>query len=244
MSAQSDTSSVSPVKYSRLFQSMKGSFSAASTQTVPQSQVTPADPVEPELELELPTLPDELVHAEVLTEVAAEEVPEEQTLDTAASDLPLERESTVEGDDVAVQDFTHVLNQHVDTLNPPNVIGGGAKEAPMLSITVERPAVDVVPGMQQVEVERAHEMPSEVEGFLKTVEDHHDQVPQEIVISNPQTGQALPRVMAQPVIVLPLTPQMEEEGKKKPPNFSVRWLIEWSWKVMKVFSGKVVYRKM
>lgn len=218
MSAQSDSSVVSPVKSSRLFQSMKGSFSASSSISTNPAPSTPS------------TISAPLDVVSAVNEVAQDlEVPETVTEEAPA----------------VTEELTQVLHQRVDTLNPPNAIGGGtAKEAPMLNISVERPAVDVVPGMQQVEVERAHEMPPEVEGFLKTVEDNHDQVPQEIVISNPQTGQALPRVMAQPVIVLPLTPQMEDEGKKKPPNFSVRWLIEWSWKVMKVFSGKVVYRKM
>jgi hypothetical protein len=265
MSAQSDTPTVSPVKSSRLFQSMKGSFSAASTsgvgqndvptQTAPVVTTTPiaptvpdtlplTDSVEAELELELPDHPDELIDDQKLTEEVPQEAQEELGVDEVVLDVPVEEESSVAAEETT-EDVTQVLHQHVDTLNPPNAIGGGsAKEAPMLNISVERPAVDVVPGMQQVEVEHAHEMPPEVEGFLKTVEDHHDQVPQEIVISNPQTGQALPRVMAQPVIVLPLTPQMEEEGKKKPANFSVRWLIEWSWKIMKQFSGKVVYRKM
>jgi hypothetical protein len=131
----------------------------------------------------------------------------------------------------------------VDSLNPAYPVSGGAKEVAPMSVTVERPAVDVVPGMQAVEVEKVNELPPEVEGFLKTVEDHQDQIPQEIVIANPQTGQALPRVMAQPVIVLPITPAVEEEGKRKKVTHSVRWLVEWSWKIMKVFSGKVVYRK-
>lgn len=133
--------------------------------------------------------------------------------------------------------------EDLSSLNPVHPVSGGAKEVAPIHVTVERPAVDVVPGMQAVELEKSNELPPEVEGFLKTVEDNQDKIPQEIVISNPQTGQALPRVMAQPVIVLPITPEVEEEGKKKKVTHSVRWLVEWSWKIMKVFSGKVVYRK-
>jgi len=129
-----------------------------------------------------------------------------------------------------------------DTLNPPNAGGSVSKEASLLSVTLEHPMIDATGGIQYVEQEKPHELPPEVEGFLKTVEDHQDQIPQEIVIANPQTGQALPRVMAQPVIVLPITPEIEEAGKKKQPSYSVRWLVEWSWKMMKAFSGRVVYR--
>jgi len=134
------------------------------------------------------------------------------------------------------------VNEMTDTLNPPMAGGGMAKEAPLLSVTVEHPAVDQAGGVQYVETEKSHELPPDVEGFIKTVEDNIDQIPQEVVISDPQSGQQLPRVLATPVIVLPITPKTEDEGKRKSETYSIRWLIEWSWKMMKTFSGKVVYR--
>ncbi len=153
---------------------------------------------------------------------------------SAPSDAPL---------DVVAQAVPLAVDQMADTLNPPVAGGGTAKEAPLINITVEHPAIDQVPGLQYVETEKSHELPPEVEGFLQKVEDNVDQIPQEIVLSDLQSGQTLPRVMAQPVIILPITAKMEEEGKKKSSSFSLRWLVELSWKLMKIFTGKIIYRQ-
>lgn len=155
-----------------------------------------------------------------------------------------EEQPVAQPDVAAAAEFEQpmAVDTMIDTLNPPNVGGGTAKEAPLLSVTVEHPAIDQSGGVQYVETERSHELPPEVDGFLKKVEDNIDQIPQEIVIADPQSGQALPRVMAQPVVVLPISAKVEDEGKKKAPTYSIRWLVEWSWKMMKRFSGKVVYR--
>lgn len=130
-----------------------------------------------------------------------------------------------------------------DSLNPPHPGAGLSKEAPQLSVTVENPALDQAAGVQYVEAEKSHELPPEVEGFIKKVEDHVDQIPQEIVIADPQSGQQLPRVLAQPVVVLPITAKTEAAGQHQPTSHSIRWLIEWSWKMMKKFSGKIIYRE-
>lgn len=155
-----------------------------------------------------------------------------------------EEQPVAQPDVAAAAEFEQpmAVDTMIDTLNPPNVGGGTAKEAPLLSVTVEHPAIDQSGGVQYVETERSHELPPEVDGFLKKVEDNIDQIPQEIVIADPQSGQTLPRVMAQPVVVLPISAKIEDEGKKKAPTYSIRWLVEWSWKMMKRFSGKVVYR--
>ncbi len=131
-----------------------------------------------------------------------------------------------------------------DPLNPLAPSGASAKEIPNLQVSVESPAVDVVPGMQYVETEKTHEMPPEVDGFLKKLENHHDQLPNEVVITNLITGQSTPHYLAQPVIVLPITKEVEEVGVKKPLQFSIRWLVEWSRKIMKTFSGRIVYREV
>jgi hypothetical protein len=133
--------------------------------------------------------------------------------------------------------------QAADTLNPASPSGSVAKESPNLTFSVEKPVIDQIPGMQVVENEKNHELPPEVEGFIKSVENHQDQIPQEIVIADQTTGQTTPRYLAQPVIVLPITPEVEKLGGKKSPNFSVRWLVEWSHRLMKMFSGRVIYRE-
>jgi len=220
MSAQSGSQANAPSASARLLQKMKGSLSSNSQQLLTQSWG------------QQPVSTDDQA---LIQQPAPQAAPVTEVMEPAQPVQPAE--------EVIAQAVPQVVAQATDTLNPPDVISGSAKEAPLINITVERPAVDAIPGLQDVELEKQHELPPEVEGFLQTVEDHQEQIPHEIVIADSQSGQALPRVMAQPVIVLPITPEIEEDGKKKPPNFSVRWLIEWSWKVMKVFSGKVVYRK-
>jgi len=52
----------------------------------------------------------------------------------------------------------------------------------------------------------------------------------------------LPQAPAlKPVIILPITPEVEAVGAKKGPQWSVRWLVEWSRRLMKMFSGKILY---
>lgn len=225
MSAEPSSQASSSANGSSLLQRLKGSLSTQNQQLIKQSVPSIVQDDKTVLDDSPPIAESEVV-PDIVEDVAEEAQPEEAP--HVEEHIP-----------------TSAPTNHLDadSLNPAHPVSGGAKEVAPISVTVERPAVDVVPGMQAVEVEKANELAPEVEGFLKTVEDHHDQVPQEIVIANPQTGQALPRVMAQPVIVLPITPAVEEEGKKKKVNYSVRWLVEWSWKIMKVFSGKVVYRK-
>jgi hypothetical protein len=132
-----------------------------------------------------------------------------------------------------------------DTLNPANPAGGAVKEVREPGLTLEKPAVDQIPGVQYVEQERAaeQELPPEVDGFLKEVESHHDQAPHEVVIADDQGIQPTTKYLAQPVVILPITPEVEKQGQKQSPQFSIRWLVEWSHKVMKMFSGKVIYRE-
>lgn len=96
---------------------------------------------------------------------------------------------------------------------------------------------------QEVEPARL-EMPVEVEGYLQEVKDNQDQLPQEIVIADNQID-LVPSTTAplRPVVVLPITPELETAGAKKNPSWSLRWLVEWSKKLMQVFTGKIVYRQ-
>ncbi len=240
---------------SSFFQGLRGSFSlgsvgggvgseVATTPNVPETLLTPSILVEEPLVPILPVEPDEPVGPlepetpeEALTEVQDVQQVIEEVADNevAPTEVTAELDSLLSAVPMAVDAMT-------DTLNPPEAGGGTAKETPMLSVTVEHPTIDQSGGVQYVENERIPEMPPDVEGFLQKVEDNVDQIPQEIVIADLQNGQQLPRVLATPVIILPITPKTEVEGKKKSEGYSIRWLIEWSWKMMKVFSGKVIYR--
>jgi hypothetical protein len=143
------------------------------------------------------------------------------------------------------QAVPQVIDQVTDTLNPQHAVGGTVKESRDANIILEKPAVDQIPGVQYVEQERNAEveLPPEVDGFLKEVENHHDQVPQEIVIADQQGMHPTTQYLAKPVVVLPITPEVEKKGQGKNTQFSVRWLVEWCHKVMKAFSGKVIYRE-
>jgi hypothetical protein len=228
MSAQADPQAGNP-QASRVMQRLKGSLSQSSHQ-----MLLPTDPTDqpvPDPAAFQPAISDQPQDATQLTESSPlQEIAQEtaqEPMDPFAAAVP-----------TAVEEVAQVQD-----LNPEYPVGGSAKEVSPIHVTVEHPAVDLAPGVQYVETEKSHELPPEVEGFLQTVEDHQDQIPQEIVLANPQTGQALPRVMAQPVVILPMTQKIEDAGKSKSTTYSVRWLIEWSWKMMKVFSGKVIYRE-
>lgn len=129
-----------------------------------------------------------------------------------------------------------------DSLNPPNPAPTSAKE------TFERPAapdassIDVGGAVQHVEVEKNPELPVEVEGFLQRVQDFSAQPPQEIVIADGTNEQATTNYPSRPVIVLPITEEEEKAGRNKSPRNSIRWLVEWSHKVIRMFAGKVIYR--
>lgn len=139
------------------------------------------------------------------------------------------------------------IAEATDSLNPQVAGATGAKErldgsagAPDASQADTEQAIGDV---THVEQERTPELSPEVEAYLTKIQDHANQLPQEIAIADDgQEIQAKPYV-AQPVIVLPIDEETEKAGLKKNTTFSIRWLVEWSRKIMKMFSGKVVYRQ-
>lgn len=105
-----------------------------------------------------------------------------------------------------------------------------------------QPSVEQGASIQAVEVEKSPELSPEVEKYLQEVHDDKDQAPKEIAIADEIAN--LPtqnQFVSEPVIVLPITPEVHKKGKRKSPKYSIRWLIEWSQKIIKMFAGKVVY---
>lgn len=136
-----------------------------------------------------------------------------------------------------------VIDQATNTLNPQNPVRSAGSKESADSVSLDQIAIDAARGAQQVEVEPTPEIPPEVESYLQKIEDHSSTAPKEIVIADGSSTQPNDHnYPSQPVVVLPITPEMEKEGAHKSPKFSVRWLVEWSKKIMKVFSGKVIYR--
>ncbi len=131
------------------------------------------------------------------------------------------------------------------SLNPAHAQSGTVKEAAPATPATSFESIQVqteVPGMQYVESEPHVEMSPEVESFLTSVENHHEQLPKEVVIADSTAADPVVQPLAQPVVVLPITPEIEKKGAKKNPQFSVRWLVEWSHKMMKMFAGRIIYR--
>lgn len=133
-----------------------------------------------------------------------------------------------------------------DTLNPSYAAGGSTKEQLEAGVSPDAQTTDTeqpVGDITHLETEGSVEISPEVEAYLQKVQDHANQIPEEIVIAdNGQEISTQPHI-AQPVIVLPITEEIEKEGQSKNPTFSVRWLVEWSRKLMKMFSGKIIYRE-
>ena len=119
--------------------------------------------------------------------------------------------------------------------------GTGGKETIGAAAGVKN-VVEAGGSTQYVEYEPNPELPPEVEGYLNKTEQHSDQAPPEVVIADSATSMPTDRQLpSQPVVVLPITPEVEKIGMSKPPQFSIRWLVEWSHKIMKIFVGKVIY---
>ena len=88
------------------------------------------------------------------------------------------------------------------------------------------------------------EISLEVEGYLEEVRENIAQAPREIVVADGKVmDSGVTKAAPQPVVVLPISPEDEVKGAKKNPKFSIRWLVEWSRKIMKMFAGRVVYQQ-
>lgn len=93
-----------------------------------------------------------------------------------------------------------------------------------------------------VEQEHQPEISPEVESYLQRVETNQESPAAELAKLIPQVAAASGPAPTEVVRVLPVTKTMAAAGHKKSPKFSIRWLVEWSDKVIKMFQGKAVYR--
>lgn len=180
-----------------------------------------------------------VIPAAIQPEPQAQQPQFDPTQQIAAPQLELQESLQL---DPTAQAVLSNIQQTSTTLNPANPAPASAKE------TFERPAapdassIDAGGAVQQVEVERNPELPVEVEGFLQRVEDFSAKQVQEVVIADGTNEQAAVTYPSRPVIILPITQEEEQKNKRKSPRNSIRWLIEWSHKVIKMFAGKVLYK--
>ncbi len=156
--------------------------------------------------------------------------------------------------DEVEQERQVVLLQQTDSdlsdqspLKKPGINLPPLDQSPISSVKKEvegsiQSSVEQGASVQVVEVEKSPELSPEVEKYLQEVHDDKDQAPKEIAIVDEIAN--LPtqnQFVSEPVIVLPITPEIQKKGKRKSPKYSIRWLVEWSQKIIKMFAGKVVY---
>lgn len=139
------------------------------------------------------------------------------------------------------QAVPQAVDHMTDNLNP-TVPTTSMKESAQPG-SLEQGVVDAIPGAQVVEHEVSPEIPVEVESYIERVEET-GHMPHQITLAGDQIEvtpvQPTPK---QSVVVLPITQEIEKEGAHKSPKLSIRWLVEWSRKLMKMFTGKVIYRE-
>lgn len=129
-----------------------------------------------------------------------------------------------------------------DTLNPTQPITTTLKEAAAASLDIS--PIESGAGLQQIEYEQSGELPVEVESYLQKVEETQAQNLGEVVIADGTTTPSIAHPpVKKPVIILPITATEEKAGQKKPLHSSIRWLVEWSKKIMKMFTGEVIYKQ-
>jgi len=144
---------------------------------------------------------------------------------------------------VAPHGLVKAVDQATNTLNPQQGAVRSAKERAEVGGSLDTKSIDLGGGVQTVEQEKNPEIPVEVESFLQRVEDHHDTAPTEIVIADGTGEVPTNQYPSRPVIVLPITEEEEKEGIKKSPKNSFRWLVEFIHKIIKMFTGKVIYKQ-
>ena len=213
-----------------------------------QPVVIQTTPVEPIITQPIPADPA-VAQPAVVQPISQEE--QLETLDQVIDQVASERPEVVQPDPLAsvAQAVPQAVASIQDPLNPPNPspVGAAKKEVHVVDqgVAVEQaaPTVEHPGGVQSVEQERVPEIAPEVESFLQHAEEQTDHLPQEIVVADNQEVSAVTHHPKKPVIVLPITAGEQKKGKKKSTKLSVRWLVEWSEKLMKKFSGKVIYRE-
>ncbi|MDA1079919.1 MAG: hypothetical protein O2840_04510 [bacterium] len=139
------------------------------------------------------------------------------------------------------QVLPQVLNQAIDTLNAPHPAGSARMPEQRASATAEI-APELAGHMQAVEQEPSPELSPEVEGYIEAVEHHAEQQPEEIVIADgslPTQHSALP---VKKVVVLPITEEETKAARLKNTTWSIKWLVSWTERLIKMFQGSVVYR--
>lgn len=104
-------------------------------------------------------------------------------------------------------------------------------------------AIDASGGVLSTpEQERQPEISPEVESYLQQVEETQTAPVDELAKLIPEIATKPEPKSTELVRVLPVTKDAAAAGRKKSAKFSIRWLVEWSDKIVKMFKGKAIYR--
>lgn len=247
--AQSVSSNLYSLTSSQLQTANKSDLINADKFTPIRNSLVNDSPLLPPIDIKLSEDEQLAILEEVLDEVEAAStqtsVPEQVTenIVTQPNQLPtLATQQVAENNMIATdQAALGQLAVSIDpnensTLNPPTPVGSAQKES-LLSTSV----AEIHPGMTStVEVEPQKELSPEIESFIEEVTDHQNQLPQEIVIADGNVSLSPMQYPAQPVIVIPMTEEKAIEAEKKGPEFSIKWLVKYCEKVIKMFHN-VIY---
>lgn len=127
-----------------------------------------------------------------------------------------------------------------DSLNP-QYPSPSTKENPL--VVSPDMVTELPPGVQSIEELRSAEISPEVEKYIEEVREEVSQLPKEVVVADQSVTVPSGGFVSQPVIVLPMTQDELDAGAKAPPTESKRWLAEWTKKIIKMFTGRVVFRE-
>jgi hypothetical protein len=167
--------------------------------------------------------------------------PVDQPTDQPTQPVNLPLDLTSQG--MLSQVLPTVMKQTADAADPSLRAISTMRKETNQNASLEQFAADAATGVTAAESEPSPEISPEVESYLQKVEQQVDLAPPEVVIADgSQTQPAGYQYPSQPVVVLPITQEEEKLGAKKSPKFSLRWLVEWSRRLMKIFVGKIIYR--
>lgn len=141
-------------------------------------------------------------------------------------------------DDFTAQDPLQSVPQagFVPPVPQPTAPSGTPEIRPGPVISPERGEIEIIP--------ETPEISPELEEHIQAVQRGEIELPGPIDVGTHE-GQPVsisPSVPQQPNIVLPLTKDELQSGKKQPINAAFRWLAEWVAWLIKKYPGRAIYR--
>ncbi|NCN06372.1 MAG: hypothetical protein GW946_00830 [Candidatus Pacebacteria bacterium] len=141
----------------------------------------------------------------------------------------------------SAQVMPQVIAEATDTLNVFSPTS--SRQPEQSSVPVEPEIAPELAGhLQSVEHEPTPELSPEVEGYLEAVENHAEQQPEEVVLADGSLPSQHTNVPLKKVVVLPVSEEETKAARFKNPTWSIKWLVSWSERLIKMFQGSVVYR--